>query len=143
MKSWGACRVCSGSGEITSEEGLLGFCRVSPPGTRIVELTRGHVAIVDVADFERVSAFRWTATNNPGPGPNPKWYAVRSDRGERVYLHRFILEYAGKRVVDHIDGNGLNNSRSNLRVVSHKANMRNRRDSTPTQEEAYERAAAN
>lgn len=42
--------------------------------------------------------------------------------GKRVFLHRQILNYQGPDTVDHIDGNPLNNSRSNLEIVSAEEN---------------------
>lgn len=47
--------------------------------------------------------------------------------GERVYLHRLLMSAPKGLVVDHIDGNGLNNARANLRVVTQQQNMWNQR----------------
>jgi len=51
-------------------------------------------------------------------------YAVRSSRGTK--LHRHLLGLKGKNVVDHIDGDGLNNRRANIRVCTQSVNQRNR-----------------
>lgn len=57
-----------------------------------------------------------------------KWYKNRTghivDCNGR-YLHRLILEAPTGSSVDHINGDGADNRRSNLRVCSHKENMRN------------------
>lgn len=44
-----------------------------------------------------------------------------------MLLHRFLLQPEDGMSVDHIDGNGLNNQRSNLRLATHGQNMMNRR----------------
>lgn len=46
--------------------------------------------------------------------------------GKEIYLHRLILNVTSKAIVDHIDGNPLNNQMCNLRVVSYAENARNR-----------------
>lgn len=92
--------------------------------TRMIALSKGKFAVVDGDDYERASQFKWTYTD---PG-----YAYRNDysngQRKRIYLHRFILCVKDKtQVVDHINGNKLDNTKSNLRVCSHQENIRNSR----------------
>lgn len=89
-----------------------------------VALTRGKLALVDDEDFERVSKLRWyclkigyAATEIPRP----------NKRRIMFYLHRFILDAQVGMDVDHIDGDPLNNQRSNLRVCTHSQNGMNQR----------------
>ena len=44
-----------------------------------------------------------------------------------TYLHRFLLDAEASEIVDHIDGNALNNSRSNIRIVTQSENQRSAR----------------
>jgi hypothetical protein len=91
------------------------------------------VALVDDADYELVSQYRWHIRNSSHHKRG--FYAVtniRRDGGVRTGLtmHRLILpEYLR---VDHIDGSGLNNQRSNLRPATNSQNMANRRPNLGT-----------
>jgi hypothetical protein len=79
---------------------------------------------IDDCDAHLVVPFKWT----PCCG-DPVVYAQRQPAGEHklVYLHRVILEARPGETVDHIDRDGLNNTRSNLRIVSLSTNAWNRR----------------
>ena len=86
-----------------------------------VPLANGRgVALVDDEDAEQVLAFSWYRHEVKGKA------CARSSRAG--YLHRFVcgLERGDGKEVDHRDGNGLDNSRSNLRVVTHAQNQQNR-----------------
>jgi hypothetical protein len=88
-----------------------------------IQLTKGKVAKVDDADFDWLSQWKWS------------WhyagYAFRMYRTHytlhRVAMARAIMDLAAsdKRVVDHINGDSLDNRRCNLRVCSRAENMRN------------------
>lgn len=84
-----------------------------------IELTRGLKAIVDEDDLERVSVFNWHAACGG------KYAATRpKHNGPVIMLHRFILG-ATSEDVDHINGNGLDCRKSNLRACTHQQNMLN------------------
>jgi len=89
-----------------------------------VPLTRGLEAIIDAADVHMVESYNWCAM----PGANTV-YAMRLDNssGTRstIYLHRVISAVRGREQVDHINSNGLDNRRLNLRAASCVENMRN------------------
>lgn len=88
-----------------------------------VELTRGQSAYVDYADWNLVKTHRWHAIK-----PGEEYYAEPSQK-PRILMHRMILGLSrGDGLqVDHIDHNGLNNQRSNLRIVNHQTNQFNSR----------------
>jgi hypothetical protein len=87
--------------------------------TRTIPLTQGKVALVDAIDFRRVMTHKWHAFRNHDRG----WYARTKIAGRRVFLHTFL---AGAPLVDHKDGDGLNNTRLNLRPATPKQNAQNR-----------------
>lgn len=88
-----------------------------------IPLTRGKFAIVDAADEEALSRYSWSAIENP-PG---SWYARAEIAGRTVYLHRFLMGEPEGMTVDHVDGNGLHNTRNNLRICTHAQNQANRK----------------
>jgi hypothetical protein len=93
-----------------------------PPdeNSRYIPLTQGKLAIVDAADYERVSPFNWSVSVS-----GKRTYAYRALNGRKIALHRFLLDPPKGMVVDHIDRDGLNNRRSNLRVCTQHQNMLN------------------
>jgi hypothetical protein len=105
-------------------------------GTASVELTRGHIAIIDQSDIPLVSSYKWHSRPSRGTS-----YAVRNVRNtDGVFvgrgMHRDIAgigDYDGTTSIDHIDRDGLNNRRSNLRVANatlQKLNQCVRQDNT-------------
>lgn len=95
-------------------EGDIAFIRTS----------QGNVATIDASDIPLVTGFAWQCITN---GPNS--YAVRRYRDGRVIrtesLHRMLVNAPDGMVVDHADGNGLNNRRANLRVCNKAENSAN------------------
>lgn len=74
------------------------------------------VALVDPTDFESVSIYKWWV--------NAGGYAESTHYGRRVLMHRLLMEPPSDKVVDHINGNKLDNQRSNLRIVPGWLNSR-------------------
>lgn len=91
---------------------------------KYIELTRGKVAIVDDKHYEYLNQFKWRALKD-----NNTWYAGRSDSDKNIIrMHREIMGVTdSKIIVDHADGDGLNNLEENLRICTHGQNMANRR----------------
>ena len=89
-----------------------------------IKLTRGMVTIVDNADFEELSRYKWHA-NSTGPG---RFYAARcvNSHGKVSMAHQLISILPGF-MVDHINGDTLDNRKSNLRCVTPTQNAQNAR----------------
>lgn len=81
------------------------------------------VAFVDDLDFERLGHLPWRAFNNTTSGTT---YAARSEGKSTVLLHREVFQAPKGFQVDRVDGDGLNNRKENLRLVSSSENGRNR-----------------
>lgn len=84
------------------------------------------VALVDEEDFARVMERTWVADKS-----GHTFYAVSAPKGgPKVRLHNFLLPDAP--MVDHINGNGLDNQRHNLRACTKAQNQRNVRKQAST-----------
>lgn len=86
-----------------------------------IQLSADKFALVDDDMFEELNRFKWTAKKF-----NKTWYAERKDHYKSVYMHRLIMNAQNGLQVDHIDMNGLNNTRENLRICTRAENARNR-----------------
>lgn len=92
---------------------------------REVPLSRGQVALVDECDYERVSICKWFASTSSA---SKTFYARGRPLGGRnvsaIHMHRLILCFP-LFDVDHINGNGLDNRRANLRASKPNQNACN------------------
>lgn len=93
---------------------------------KLLPLSQGLFAQVDNADYELVSKYKWTAKRQR----QGNYYASRSvrieDKSLNIFLHRFIMNTPKDQYVDHIDHNGLNCQRNNMRNCSLSQNQQNR-----------------
>ncbi len=90
-----------------------------------IALSQNLFALVDDEDFEWLNKFKWSAWRN-----KKTFYAARKVRikGQQinVLMHRLILNAPANMQGDHINGNGLDNRRENLRLVTPRKNTINR-----------------
>lgn len=93
----------------------------------LISLTHGLFAQVDDSDFEYLNQWRWFAHKQRNT-----YYAVRNCQITKrkrtiIRMHRLILGLQNPKIFcDHIDHNGLNNQRSNLRKATPAQNLANR-----------------
>jgi hypothetical protein len=77
----------------------------------------GNIIYADAIDYELISKYSWCISKTG--------YAVANINGKVIKMHRFILNAEKSQIIDHINGNQLDNRRSNLRICTSKGNARN------------------
>lgn len=98
-----------------------------------IPLTQGKVALVSDEDYEFLSQWKWHVHKGRR---EREWYAVRTVSAPRlkgrrlggkvIQMHRLLLNAPDDMLVDHINGNSLDNQRKNLRLCNRSENMLNR-----------------
>ncbi|MEI6103134.1 MAG: HNH endonuclease [Methanothrix sp.] len=93
-----------------------------------IQLTKDKIAEIDECDGDLAKSSWFAVENKRGY----QFYARRRIEGNKqIGMHRLIFERIVGRplqrneLVDHIDGNGLNDKRTNLRIIDHRMNMKN------------------
>jgi hypothetical protein len=94
---------------------------MSVPEIYEIKLACGKVAIVSAADFRRVSGMKWS--DNGKGYPRARWPQRMGGHGKIVFLHRFILGAPEGSIVDHINGDPLDNRRENLQFITASRNI--------------------
>lgn len=94
---------------------------------RKIRLTQGKYALVDDEDFEWLNQWKWFADK-----VGNIWYASRGLYNKELHkhtkmlrMHRLIMKDPKGKLIDHLNGNGLNNQKKNLRVCGKSDNAKN------------------
>ena len=102
------------------------------PTMKKIPLTQGKYALVDDSDYDWLMTWKWHAHFD-----KYNWYAKSSysfciKKQSHVHtfsMHRLLMVHPiAPYEVDHLDGDGLNNQKENLRIVTHRLNMKNKRN---------------
>lgn len=95
-----------------------------------IPLTKGQFALVDDEDYQRVIQHKWSASRSINGNVFYAKTRLKEGRGLQnriVAMHRIILGVTDPNIhVDHINGIGTDNRRSNLRLCSRSENGANR-----------------
>jgi hypothetical protein len=83
-----------------------------------ISLTQNKHALIDDSDVDMVGKYKWNYTSHG--------YAETRIEGKLVRMHRLIMSAPRGVLVDHINMNGIDNRKSNLRLCTKSENMRNR-----------------
>jgi len=80
-----------------------------------------YIVLIDEEDFHKISKYTWSILYRS----NSKYCQTSiciNGKPKTIYLHRFLmgLDKGDKRIINHIDGNGLNNKKSNLEICDQK-----------------------
>jgi HNH endonuclease len=90
--------------------------------TARIELTQGYWALVDRDSLWLLLPYRWCVHKTKG-----KLYARTQEDGHAIYMHRLLMKELKNSdlVVDHRNGDGLDNRKENLRLATRQENARN------------------
>lgn len=94
--------------------------------TKIIALTHGHETIISDEDYDMLSLHKWRAHFNDPNVYAQAWIKVQNV-WKTISLHSMILPPKLGYDVDHINGDSLDNRRSNLQYLLHKYNTQKRR----------------
>lgn len=93
-----------------------------------IPLTKNYYLIIDEKDFNLVSKHKWRADDRH---KKCTVYAITdlhiNKKRTTISVHRLIMKPLKTKQVDHVNGNGLDNRRCNLRVCTHSQNQMNKR----------------
>lgn len=85
---------------------------------KLIKLTQGFFTKVSDEDYDFLSQWKWHYNSR---------YAERTENNKHVRMHRFLLNAKDGDIIDHINGNALDNRRSNLRPATVSQNGMNMR----------------
>ncbi len=86
-----------------------------------IQLSQGKIAVVDDEDYEYINQWKWSYLSS-GYAVRSLWSLLGS---KTILMHRIIANTPIGMDTDHINGNRLDNRKSNLRVCTHAENTRN------------------
>lgn len=95
-----------------------------------IKLTQGLITIIDDSDSAIVQQHSWHASFKNGTPYAQSSIKDESGKYKNVLLHRKLMNAGSDQIVDHINGNTLDNRRSNLRFATSAENARNKRSSS-------------
>ena len=105
---------------------------------RRIPLTQGKHAIVDPEDYHALTSYKWMAQRGGRTFYANAWSRNPKTRKKKlIAMHRLIINAPEGMLVDHINHNGLDNRKANLRLATHAQNSANARKSKGNQHSKY------
>ena len=100
---------------------------------RRIALTQGQYAIVDPDDFPRLAKHKWRICKTKGKNVLYAERSIRLPNGKysRILMHRCLINVTEGYVIDHINGDGLDNRKANLRLATVAQNAWNAKKRNP------------
>lgn len=99
-------------------------------GISLIPLTQGKYAIVDTKDYDWLMQWKWRTNKIKRGSYAAAWTPMVNGKRKGLLMHRLVMRAGKGQMVDHRDGNGLNNYKGNLRFCNNSQNMQNQKVST-------------
>ena len=115
---------------VRSDSDLAGFF-IGDSIMKRIPLTQGKFAIVDDEDYEWLMQWKWHA-NKIGHTCYARRRAIKNGKVTYIYMHREIAKTPKNLQADHVNGNGSDNRKFNIRNCTHQQNLQNMQTSTGT-----------
>lgn len=93
--------------------------------TRLIPLSQGKFALIDASDYDFLIQRKWRCQKNYNNFYAAGFQYIGKYKYKKIYMHRLILNTPEDMHVDHINMDGLDNRRCNLRLVTKSQNMMN------------------
>lgn len=94
---------------------------------RKIPLTQGRFAIVDPEDYQCLAKYKWHLSKSPTGSYAARWERIRGGGPrKKIWMHRQVIDVPEHLLCDHINGNGLDNRKANLRPATVSQNLCNR-----------------
>jgi hypothetical protein len=97
---------------------------------KIIPLTKGYEAMIDDEDYEMLNKHKWCVNVNRNAIYARRGSPRCKGKQDEIKMHSVIMKAPKGVQCDHIDGNGLNNQKYNLRLVTNRQNCMNRHQTT-------------
>jgi len=94
---------------------------------RKILLTQGKFAIVDPEDYYRLAKFKWHLAKSPTSSYAARWQRLQAkNTRKKIWMHHQVIHISKHLLCDHINHNGLDNRKANLRPATVSQNLCNR-----------------
>ena len=90
-----------------------------------IPLNDGVCAIIDADDLPKVASFTWHVSKECATSYARSHIRLPNGNRKKIRMHRLLMDNPYGVEVDHVNSNGLDNRKSNLRLATHEQNMRN------------------
>lgn len=91
-------------------------------------LTQGYKALIDDEDFEVINKFKWSYLESQSGNQYAHCHSLGDKNRKTIRMHRLIMKAPKGKEVDHINGDGLDNRKLNLRICNRNENQKNQKN---------------
>lgn len=97
--------------------------------TTLIYFKHNQIGVIDTNDLDKIKTYRWYVTFDSKIKSFYVRASIKKENGSinHIHIHRFVMNCPDTMIIDHIDHKTLNNTKTNLRIVTNKENQRNLR----------------